>query len=237
MRRDGGQRDARGADAVTARRGCARRGPAGVPRRAPCPAGASGIDGDPQRLGAARRPGSGRGGVRPCRRRCRRRAAISRTRSSGLPGASPPAPRRAAADGAARGRPCRSCAENSWSRAARTNDSSKTTDRYSSSPPPGAPSGVPSGGSPGPLIPQGRSAGAQVNAVAPTSSDRFSRRIRCGLHGVRAARDAETAAPGVVGGRPAGGRAVRPLSRPAVAGVDAAGVGAGAGLRSPEAPR
>ena len=49
----------------------------------------------------------------------------------------------------------RSCAENSWRRAARTNDSSKTTDRYSSSPPPGPPSGVPSGGSPGPPIPSG----------------------------------------------------------------------------------
>ncbi|WP_405780825.1 DUF6059 family protein [Streptomyces sp. NBC_00859] len=49
--------------------------------------------------------------------------------------------------------PMRSCAENSWSRAARMNDSSKTTDRYSSSPPLGRPSGVPSGGSSRPAIP------------------------------------------------------------------------------------
>ena len=48
--------------------------------------------------------------------------------------------------------PIRSRAENSCSRAARTNDSSKTTDRYSSSPPLGRPSGVPSGGSPRPVI-------------------------------------------------------------------------------------
>ncbi len=44
----------------------------------------------------------------------------------------------------------RSCAENSCSRAARTNDSSKTSERYSSSPP--VLSGGPSGGSPRPVM-------------------------------------------------------------------------------------
>lgn len=46
--------------------------------------------------------------------------------------------------------PMRSCAENSCSRAARTNDSSKTSERYSSSPP--GLSGGPSGGSSRPVM-------------------------------------------------------------------------------------